>query len=330
MRTLVYLATAVVLVLLSGCGGSGGGGSMELYTITNGVVTIVANGTQFAGAVQSIVWGGKEFVNKHDHGRLFQTALQVDHYGECHNPTEAGCVKDVGTKKSTSVLKGVHLSADGTELSTEVQAASWAVNPDGTANCRKGSAGISQPTKTTISKRVRLNPTVRGTVHPRVIEWNVSVDCPDAKEHLGIEILTGYLPEDFRTVMHMDIKKGTLHRVTSWESLNDASDGYPDGSTFKGVSPLKDPVIWCTEDGSHAIGVIRPVSTIGKCEPAPSYEVFQFKLGGEGPDGNSCSKFSVVSHAPLSCFTHRSSFRVYLVVGSLQEVHADLQAMRSL
>lgn len=329
MRGIILFLCVLSLGVLAGCGGSGGGGAMELYSITNGAITVVANGTQFAGAVQSLMWGGKEFVNRHDHGRLIQTAIQIDEYGECHNPTEAGCVKDVGTKKSTSVLKGIGLDGDNLHFSTEVQAASWAAEPDGTARCNKGSAGISQPTKTTISKRVRLNPVIRGAVCPDVIEWAVSVDCPDATYHLGIEILTGYLPEEFNTAFYMDPKKGTLHRVVAWTPIDKPDDGYPDGATQQGESPLKAPIIWCTPDGSHALGAIRPPSTVNKCEPAFSYQVFRFNLGGSGPEGNSCSKFSLVSHAPLSCFGHKSSFLVFLAVGTLQEVHARLQSLRN-
>ena len=43
-----------------------------------------------AGAVDSLTWKDKEFLNSYDHGRQLQMAMTVQNHGECWNPTEAG------------------------------------------------------------------------------------------------------------------------------------------------------------------------------------------------------------------------------------------------
>src|SRR5882757_3057286 len=77
---------------------------------------------RFAGAIYSIIWNGKQFVDSADHGREFQSASSFDGLGECYNPTEAGSLTD--TTRSTSALLGI--SAAGNVLKTTSQMAFWA------------------------------------------------------------------------------------------------------------------------------------------------------------------------------------------------------------
>jgi hypothetical protein len=46
--------------------------------------------SRFGGAVESVLWRGKEFINTWDHGREISYAWGMDDYGECLNPTEPG------------------------------------------------------------------------------------------------------------------------------------------------------------------------------------------------------------------------------------------------
>src|SRR5918992_2143889 len=56
-------------------------------------IVITATG-RVAGAIHSLRWRGKEFVNSYDHGRQIQSASSFDGLGECYNPTEAGSEAD--------------------------------------------------------------------------------------------------------------------------------------------------------------------------------------------------------------------------------------------
>ncbi|MDB5036802.1 MAG: hypothetical protein JWQ35_330 [Bacteriovoracaceae bacterium] len=55
-----------------------------------GLPMTIRTSNQFAGAIYSLTWAGKEFINHDDHGRELQSAISFDGYGECLNPTEAG------------------------------------------------------------------------------------------------------------------------------------------------------------------------------------------------------------------------------------------------
>lgn len=292
----------------------------EKFSIQNDWLTISINTTKYAGAVESLAVRGKEYVNAHDHGRLIQTALQIDGYGECFNPTEAGCYLDVGSNKSSSVLKGVGIDADGKYLETTTQAASWAQSPDGKASCPLGAySGITVPTDTTISKRVSINQ--------NVITWDVAITCPSAKKEMRSEIVTAYLTADFRRMYSFNPKTKAIQEHTKWTPLNNPGDGYPDGATEQMFSHNeKNPVIMSTEDGQHAIGMIR-TSDIKKNE-AYAYHVLRYNLdSGVSPLSNSCSKISVLSSGTPKTLTQSPAYQVKLVVGTLDEVRATLSQM---
>lgn len=324
-RTVQVLGLIGLALLLAGCSGGSAHTAPVLLQIGNGVIAIAANASQFAGAVSSIVFNGRQFVNSHDHGRLFQTAVQVDGYGECHNPTEAGCAADFG--KATSSSKLLAHSVESDFLATEVQAASWGLAPDGLNFCPKGADPRlpAQPTRTIISKSVECG-TVSDT---NVVAWRVNVKCPDARETLGVEILTGYLPAAFQNAFTYDAKRKALTPVAQWVSKLSPVDGYPDGATWVPVgAPEQHPVVWATPDGQHAVAAVRPANTVKKCEQW-AYHLFRFDLGpGDAPTDNSCVKFSVVTHAPVQCLGADSDHLVYLIFGTLDQVHQHLNKIK--
>ena len=54
---------------------------------------------RFAGAIDSLTWRGKEFINNWDHGREIAYAWGMNDLGECLNPTEPGSAND-GARQS--------------------------------------------------------------------------------------------------------------------------------------------------------------------------------------------------------------------------------------
>lgn len=280
----------------------------DTVSIGNSIVQVRLNKSRYAGVVDSIVVHGQEWVNSHDHGRLFQTALQIDGYGECFNPTEAGSYKG-----SDSILEGITVDhINGNTASTTVRAASWGVAPDGLNYCPKGThPGISVPTDTRISKKI--------TVDGNIITWDVSINSPSAKERFNIEVLTGYLTANFNKTYYLN-KNKALIEITDWKSLNSPTDGYPDGSTLEAQNyPKNLPIVFADEFGLKAMGVIRTSPV--KSKEISEYHLLKFKLDeGVLPNSNSCSKFSVVSSGDVKILGNTPSFQVKLIVGSLNEV----------
>lgn len=93
---------------------------------------------QFAGAIDSIMWNGFEFINSYDHGRQAQYAWQYGSspsgtqshptfnavYGEGFNPTEAGTESDaVGLATSSALFASGFL--DSNVITTTTNAAYW-------------------------------------------------------------------------------------------------------------------------------------------------------------------------------------------------------------
>src|SRR5438270_13904772 len=121
-RTLVMLAIAILLLC----------GAAAAYAQVNGNATInapasvfgqplsVSTSSQFAGAVSSIKWGGKEFINNWDHGRQLQLDSQFFNRYICYNLYEAGSFNDGQSSTSSSKLLSLAASGNHLEATTEM------------------------------------------------------------------------------------------------------------------------------------------------------------------------------------------------------------------
>src|SRR5690348_6028806 len=65
---------------------------------------VIGASKRFAGAINSLTWNGREFINSYDHARELQSAVQLNGAGECLNPSEAGSLDDDRGATSTSQL----------------------------------------------------------------------------------------------------------------------------------------------------------------------------------------------------------------------------------
>jgi hypothetical protein len=88
---------------------------------------VIKTTKRLAGAIDSLTWDGKEFINSVDHGRQLQSASNLDAGSpisdETYNPTEAGSRADHVGPASSSVL--LSLKADGNVLETRSRMAFW-------------------------------------------------------------------------------------------------------------------------------------------------------------------------------------------------------------
>src|SRR4051812_10852931 len=89
-------------------------GNVSISAPVLGQQLTISTSNQFAGAVSSIRWGNKEFINNWDHGRqLGANAYFFDRF-ECYNPYETGTKEDQNFPTSSSHL--LAMTASGNRL----------------------------------------------------------------------------------------------------------------------------------------------------------------------------------------------------------------------
>ena len=204
---------------------------------------VVTTTSRLAGAIHSVTWKGKEFIDSTDHGRQLQSASSFDNSPtappETFNPTEAGSMRDGAGPRSTSRL--LELRTSPGELHTRTQMAFWLTPAD-------RSAGVPARNTTPLSghllaKQVRIG--LPGS--PNVLDYTVTFTLPAGEPHAAaqFEALTGYMPAEFARFWHFNPATKKLEPLTD------------------GPGEQRDPVAFSTADGAHAMGIIAP-------DPAPA------------------------------------------------------------
>lgn len=185
-----------------------------------------------AGAICSITWNGKQFVNDQDHGRQCQSASSFDYQGENFNPTEAGAsVLTDGENPSPSSSKLLYEAVVDGVLTTKSQMAFW--NPV---------SGVKLSNHL-FTKRVKIG--FAGI--PNVIEYASEFTIPANEQHaFGVfEALTCYMPavlENFYTV-----------NVNAWYPVR-----YRAIPIDNGPGEQNKPLMFTTEDAQYAFGIYSP------------------------------------------------------------------------
>jgi hypothetical protein len=199
---------------------------------------VISTSVRCAGAIDSLTWRGKQFLDSFDHGRELQSASNLDLgtpiTGETYNPTEAGSRDDgTGIASSSRLLS---LRAHGSSMESTIQMAFW-LSPGETSggNVAKNRSVLSNHL---LSKWVKIG--VRG--RPHLIGYNVSFILPrnETHHHATFEALTGYMPADFNAFFYFDPVSRKLQPL---------SDG-------PGEQP--NPVALATSDGAFAMGIYSP------------------------------------------------------------------------
>jgi hypothetical protein len=252
--------------------------------------------SRLAGAIDSLTWNGKEFIDSFDHGRQLQSAssfgdIEGEFHAETFNPTEAGSRDDGRGPRSTSVL--LRLTAAGNTLETRTRMAFW-LKPGQT------SEGTPARNTTPLSEHVVGKKVTIGSPElPHVLEYRVEFTVPRGEKHgvAQFEALTGYMPAEFSTFFAFHRESGTTVPL---------SDG-PGEQTC--------PIIFSTESGSHAMG-------IWSADPHASYGRWRF-------NAEKVVKWNLVfrSRAKDGILEETYRFTPFVAVGSLAEVTASLRAL---
>jgi len=246
-----------------------------------------------AGAIESLQWGGVEFLDSNDHGRDLQSAVSFDGLTECDNPTEAGSSWDGNRPQSTSSRLHKAVVANNM-IRTSSHMAYWLRRGHRSGACKKAlNAGDPSPVSSTrLTKRVRFLPG-----YDNVLEHRITFDLARPRSQAQFEVLTAYMPRMFGTFYRVDPASGDQAAL---------SDG-------PGEQEL--PVVLATEDGTHALGLFTP-QTGQPGLTGPGYGRWRFS------DARVTKSNVVFRQKDAVAGPHR--FLVYTVFGTLEDVRATL------
>jgi hypothetical protein len=256
---------------------------------------VIRTTSRLAGAIDSLQWDGKEFINSTDHGRQLQSASNLDAGSpisdETYNPTEAGSRADHVGPRSSSVL--LSLKAEGNTLETRSKMAFW---------LRPGELSGKNPAKNTtvVSEHVLAKKVTIGVGDlSQVVEYVATFTLPAGEHHTAatFEAVTGYMPAEFSRFLAYD--PGTQKAV-------------PIGD---GPGEQKRPLIFATEDGRHAMGIYSP-------ETGVSYGRFKF-AEHRVVKWNCVFRVAARDGIPPGDFRYRT----YIPVGTLEDVVASMRRL---
>lgn len=277
-------------------------GECEIRAPAAGAEIVITTTNRLAGAIHSLTWNGQEFIDSTDHGRQLQSASNFDcaseFFAETFNPTEAGSRSDGAGEQSTSHL--LHFTHGTDWLQSTTQMAFW---------LRPGEKSGGHPAYNTdplsdhlLTKRVEIG--VPG--FDNVIRYRVTFSTPLGERHrlAQFEVLTGYMPIEFRAFYTLSPKDGRISKLDD------------------GPGEQEHPVILATQDGKFAMGAISVFRPEGTGWTGPGYGRFAF-------DAQRVTKWNVVYRlrhqqaVPAGDFP----FEVLVAVGNLDMVHKTLLAL---
>lgn len=278
------------------------GGRATIGRAFAGSAIAVGVSSRTAGAIDSLTWGGTQFINAYDHGRELQSAASYDGYGECLNPTEAGSDSDATGPHSSSLLTALQVGAN--TLRTRSQMAYFMAPGRPVGECPKGPGPYAAPRSDDgLSKRVTLG--AAGVAN--AIEIRVTFTTARAHAAATFEAATAYMPPDFARFSSFDPATGQAVSLSA-------------GPGEQGV-----PVILSNADGSRAMGVYSP-GLPQPSVPNAGYGRFSFtELPGAG---NATVKWNCVfreTNIPAGEHT----YTCYVLVGTLRDVQVGMVALRA-
>jgi len=256
----------------------------------------VGTSRRVAGAIDSVFWNGKEFINSYDHGRQLQVAVSKNNLGECHNPTQAGSGPDDVGVTSSSLLQGIFV--DGGRLATQVAPAFW-----------RGAS--SAPCNATTRSAYTMNTDIQigYAGYANAVRFVSQIYLPEAVNSFVSEAPTGYLVGDMTTAHYFNEPNGQLVPIT----------------TFAGE--IDKPVVFSTPSGTHAFAIWSPMlpqfSSLG-------YEAARFIAGTPYPAGTeaqSTVKLGAVFRLGAQPAGRSIGYTSYVVVGSRETVRSTLVQM---
>ena len=263
----------------------------------NGVNITLGLSSRTASAIDSAIWGKKQFVNNNDHGREIQSAATFDSKGECLNPTEAGSARDgVGAESSSQLLS---LSLSSNQVRTTTEMAYWLGPGEQSTNCKGTISTV--PTLLSGDKLSKV-VTIGSRGVPNAISFAVTFSIPKERSTANFEALTGYMPPEFDRFWSYDLVR---------DSLVPQSDGPGTQTT---------PLIFSTRDEKFALGVYAP-------EMGGVSGVYgRWKFLDKGMKSPTVKWNCIFPVKNVAAGDHK--YVCYIVIGNIEDVKAGLRSLR--
>ncbi len=125
-RNAINLVLVVCMLLGVGNAAYSDPGDMQISNMAGAWPITITTCSHDVGAICSLTWRNKEFIDDYDHGRQLHSASSFDGLGESFNPTEAGAsdqTDGINPSSSSSVLEGYW--SDSNILATQTKMAFW-------------------------------------------------------------------------------------------------------------------------------------------------------------------------------------------------------------
>lgn len=281
----------------------------------------------YSGTVTEIWFRGKQYVNNHDTGRLFQTAFTFDKFGECFNPTEGGnnsdvvlLANDIYKGKSQTILNSLNVSNGS--ITTNSNPAYWyapGTSPAPYCGIPQGRAAVSPDLHT---KTITMN--YGGD--RQIVLWQVDVNTATDHTFMSFEALTGYHTGEFSSFYKYDYATKTLVPTPAAQIVTEKG-----GPAIVGNANHIVPIVAATSDGQHALGVfsfdLEPVDTPDNIIHTTTYGLMEALSATDAAD--STTKWSVYysfKNAKRGKYTNKT----FLIFGDLQEVAERMKFLDSL
>ncbi len=300
MKHPLFTLAALLLAPLAALCADVPGGNTTIRGVAGSSEIVITTTARVAGAIHSLTWNGREFIDSFDHGRQLQSASNFDGgtpiTGETFNPTEAGSRCDSTGDKSSSRLLHWHVQPNA--LQTLTQMAFWlAPGEKSGPNRAKNTTVLSDHL---LTKRMRIGHDNL----PHVIAYDVAFSLPIGERHTHavFEALTGYMPPAFAEFHQFNPQTGEVEPL---------SDGPGEGPN---------PVIFSVPGGTHAMGIYAPPPAANTT--APRYGRFRFRA--EKVVKWNCV-FRVTDKNGIAPGEY--AYRMFVVVGELNTVRDSLRAL---
>lgn len=289
----------------------------------------VSTSSQFAGAVSSIRWGDKEFINNWDHGRQLQVNSQFFNRYCCYNPYEAGSFEDA--KGPTSTSKLLSLTVSGNQLETNTQMAwnfrQYNFNPVPADSCGDPAQWLPIPfqpmptpyTTPLSNYKVHKTITIGFAGAPNVIEYLADETIPEPVLK-GTNNITAVLNYEFSSLRSWDVVSRDYRNMRALGGVDDR---------IKVVS---------TADGNYAIGwyapeLLQPYGDVGVANwwfIVPPNPFYPDPNDPSKPDPDyACVHFGSVNRYDSFDGPGETHDRAYLIVGNLDQVKEGLAHVHS-
>lgn len=286
-------------------------GAYDRWTAKNDRIYVGAS-ARTAGAIDSIFWNNREFINSYDHGRQVQIALSRNQLSECYNPTQAGRDKDGVGFATTSVREAIRSSRD--TLFAQTLPAFWVAPGERSEFCPGGAVNTMPVSGYRINTAVRVG--YAGL--PHAIQFKANILVPEQSDSLLIEMPAVYVAGDFTAFYTYNFNTRKADPISPAPAAGEQKE-------------IGRPVILATPDGNYAISVWSP--ELPQTDPSWAKD-FAYAYGNLRPGAN-------VEHTTKLRATFREGqgavdlipagtnlkYRAYIVVGSLSNVTSTLQAL---